>query len=259
VQCEFAFPDLRDGEVYPALILCHGGINGVTGRMREKARELARDGYIVAMPSYRGEDGSEGEIEVASGEVDDVLACYSLLRDCGPVDRDRVAIIGTSHGALIAALAAAREPDIPAVVCAYGVMDIIGWWYYLQDSERYEEDALSRKIYGGGPLDHPGEFAKRSALAVACDIQPPLLIIQGSEDMLVPPSQAETMARALEACGKTDFRYRLYDGVGHGFLWWNGGDSSSRGEDAIAVTRGAWDDAIEFIHACWESRKIIRS
>ncbi len=248
VQCQAVYPDVRPGDGYPALILCHGGISGVSDRMREKACELADDGYLVVMPSYRGEDGSQGEIEVAAGEVNDVLACLYLLRNSDLVDPSRIAIIGTSHGALIAALAASCEPDIPAVVCAYGVMDIVGWWYYLQESDQYEEDALSRRIYGGGPLDQPDEFALRSALRVACDIVPPMLIIQGSTDSLVPPDQAEALVQAFDACGKQNYTYNIYSGVGHGFLWWDYSDTVP----GSSATERAWDDLLDFINQCWE-------
>ncbi len=251
VRCEIVFPDFYSNEGYPTLVLCHGGINGVPSRMRMKAVELADDGYLVVMPSYRGEDGSDGEIEVACGEVDDVLACIDLLFKSEIVNTKRMAVIGSSHGALIAALAASRDPDIPVVVCAYGVMDIVGWWYYLNDAGLYEEDDLSRRIYGGGPLDHPEEFAIRSALRVASDIEPPLLIIQGATDTIVPPDQAEALVDAFINCGKMNYAYHIYPNVGHGFIWWNEGDLESRGETAML----AWEDILTFIHECWVAKE----
>jgi len=248
VRCEVAVPSEGCTKPYPTLVMCHGGITGIPNRMRGRALELAEAGYFVVMPSYRGEDGSEGEVEVACGEVDDVLACLDLLRDSEEVDGSRIALIGSSHGALIAVLAASRDKEIQAVVCAYGVMDIVGWWYYLQESELYEEDALSRRIYGGGPIDHPEEFARRSALAVACEIESPVLIIQGAEDRLVPPEQGESLAHAFRDCGKDNYTYRLYDGAGHGFIWYGNGEMQINGRDPESM---AWQDIISFIDGCW--------
>jgi len=253
VMCEAVFPGGSGESAVPTLVLCHGGINGVTNRMRLKALELANDGYLVIMPSYRGENGSDGEIEVALGEVDDVLNCINLLRCNQSVDSSRLAVIGTSHGALIAALAASRDPEIPAVVCGYGVMDIVGWWYYLQDTGQYEEDDLSRRIYGGGPLDHPDEFAARSAIRVACIMEPPVMLVTGDSDTLVPVSQQEAMVDAFNRCGKTNYLYNKYTDAGHGFLWRHEGDIPRYGIEAVNLSLSAWDDILSFVHQCWES------
>ncbi len=252
VRCEVVLPSEEYAPPHPTIVLCHGGINGVTDRGRIRAFRLAREGYLVVMPSYRGEDGSDGEIEVAAGEVDDVLACVDLLRGCAVVDTDKLAVIGTSHGALIAALAATHDSELPAVVCAYGVMDIVGWWYYLQDSEQYEEDDLSRRIYGGGPLDHLEEFAMRSVIRVACEIEPPVFILQGDADTLVPLEQAQALDSAFAACGKANYIYTVYPDVGHGFILWHDGDRDRHGDESLQTAERAWDDILEFIDSCWE-------
>jgi len=248
VRCEIIFPEKSGSGNYEILVACHGSTGGLSDRIRIKGEELAKKGYLVVMPTYRGEGGSEGEIEVAKGEVDDVLACIDLLSTSGLCSSGSIALIGSSHGALVAALAAARNPDISAVVCAYGVLDIVGWWYYLNETGQYEENELSKRIYGGGPLDHPDEFAIRSAIKFACDIKSPIFIVQGSADTLVPPSQSESFRDALERCGNSNYKYKLYDGIGHGFLWWNEKDRRKKGDEAVDTAFEAWDDILDFIN-----------
>ena len=43
-----------------------------------------------------------------------------------------------------------------------------------------------------------------------------MLILQGAEDKVVPPSQAEMIVEALQASG-VPVTYHLYQGEGHGF------------------------------------------
>ena len=250
VRCEIIFPPDPHEIPLPTIVLCHGGVSGVTDRGRIRACKLAEDGFLVVMPSYRGEDGSDGLIEIAGGEVDDVLACIDLLREISIVDPDRIILIGTSHGALIAALAAAKDPDLQAVVCAYGVMDIIRWWHYLNETNQYEEDEITRRIYGDGPDDRPENFNIRQAIRYACDMQPPTFIIQGETDTIVPPEQAEALVDAFESCEKSNYTYTEYPGVGHGFLLWHEGDRERRGDEGLELTSRAWEDIMEFIHNC---------
>ena len=54
-----------ENDVEPGLIFNHGGVSGVTEGTRALCRRLAKQGFVVFAPSYRGEDDSEGEIEVA--------------------------------------------------------------------------------------------------------------------------------------------------------------------------------------------------
>ncbi len=251
VRCEIVAPAGLLLDSLPTLILCHGGVRGITWRMRQKALELSSMGYLMIMPSYRGEDGSDGEIEIAAGEVDDVRICIDLLRESDVVDSSRMAVIGSSHGALIAALAASQDPSFPPIVSAYGVMDIHSWWYYLVDTGRYEDDDLSRKIYGDGPDDRPDEFSRRSAVGHACTIESPALLMQGANDRLVPPSQAEAMVEAFELCGKENYSSNLYENAGHGFLWWFERDRGRRGSGGLESTSQAWSDIFEFLDESW--------
>ena len=254
IMCEVIFPNVDTNGPFPALVLCHGGIDGIINRTRVKALELADLGYVIVMPSYRGEDGSDGEIEVAVGEVDDVLSCIDLLRGDSNIDKNRIAVIGSSHGALIAAFAAARDASIPAVVCAYGVMDIDTWWRYLIETNQYDwTDELSKRIYGDGPGDKPDEFDKRSGLKIACEIEPPVMIVQGDSDTLVPKSQAEALRDAFERCGKKNYKYSVYSGVGHGFIWYTEKDVGHKTREEIDTAYRAWDDMLEFIEDCWRN------
>lgn len=100
-------------QLFPAVILNHGGRQGVTKAWREIALELARRGYVVAASSFRGQSGAEGtsqgRFEFAKGEVLDSLQLTQLVRKLDYVDSLRMIVIGEGHGASVTAEAIGRS------------------------------------------------------------------------------------------------------------------------------------------------------
>lgn len=230
----------------PAVVFNHGGVSGVSADMKRRSRDLAALGYTVLTPAYRGEGGSEGQVEVAAGEVDDILAGAALLAGHPRVDPDRIGVAGSSHGALIAVLAAAREPErFACVVEACGVMDVVSWYTYLVENDFDVSDSLSVAVYGHGPEDRPEAFARRQAVAVAADIAVPVLLQQGQADRIVPPFQARLMAEALEEAGRVEVLLLEYPLLGHAFWFWD--DPKSHTEAELVQAEEAWSDFTEFL------------
>lgn len=238
-------------EVEPCLIFNHGGVNGVNEAVKTKCRWLAKQGFLVFAPSYRGEDDSQGRVEVAAGEVDDVLAAMALLEKHPGVDPNRFVMLGTSHGALISVKAATRPLGkrlLRGVVAAYGVMDIYAWYQYLLDNDFDTSDSLSVRVYGTGPKDKPEAFAKRQALTLIDKLGPaPILLVQGAKDRIVPVEQARTMEAALKKAGRTQDRLRVYPEGGHGFLFWD--DPALHSKEELAASEKAWRDILQFLRA----------
>lgn len=239
-------------DVEPCIVFNHGGVGGVNEATREKCRWLAKQGYIVFAPSYRGEDDSEGEIEIADGEVDDVVNAVLELRSHPGIQPDRFVLMGLSHGALISVKAMAR-PElcdvVQGVVAAYGVMDIYAWYQHLLDNDFDVTDPLSRKVYGDGPEDRPEAFAKRHALSLVDDLcEAPILFVQGDRDEIVPAAQATTMIQALRASGRLQDRIRLYDDGAHGFLYWD--DPKLHDQTELREAKDAWMDILGFVDDC---------
>ena len=107
-------------EKFPAIILCHDGSRGVTQPYRRAAIELAKQGYVVAASSYRGNYGiegrSQGRREFGKSEVIDVLQLTQLVRKEDYVDSLRMAIIGEGEGGLIVSQAIGRSNVFQAAV-----------------------------------------------------------------------------------------------------------------------------------------------
>ena len=201
----------------PTVIFNHDGNDGISKSHHKSCLRLASRGYAVIAPSYRGEDNSQGTVEVAKGEVDDVLNLWNCFADLPEIDGQRIVLMGASHGALISLLAAGRQPQIKGLIFAYGVADIYSWWDYLKAHNMVGKDALTKRTYGNGPQDRPRSFAIRCGLSAVPKISAPTLILQGGLDKITPPQQAEKLHETLQNNGKQS-KLCLYPHALHGFL-----------------------------------------
>src|SRR5690606_2379683 len=98
-----------------------------------------------------------------------------------------------------------------AGISRYGVSDLRALASDTHDFEKYYLDGLV------GPLPEAEQtYIDRSPLTHADRIDVPVLILQGEDDLVVPPSQSESIRDALAARG-VPHEYVLYPGEGHGF------------------------------------------
>jgi dipeptidyl aminopeptidase/acylaminoacyl peptidase len=202
---------------FPGIVFGHGGVDGLSDSSIRRCRELTKAGFAVFAPSYRGEDGSQGVIEVAKGEVSDVLNGLEVFKQDGRLDPNRITMMGTSHGALIGLLAVSRSDQFKALVFAYGVSDIFAWWDYLVATNQVGTDALTKRIYGTGPTSRPESFRIRNGMNVLETVNVPVLILQGELDTTVPSSQAQALYDGLIKLEKWA-QLELYPNSEHGFL-----------------------------------------
>lgn len=230
----------------PLVVFSHDGVSGVSKEHKYSCARLARAGYAVFAPSFRGEDGSQGIVEVAKGEVNDVLNALPLLARTPGIDGDRVALVGASHGALVSVLAASRSSRVDVVVQAYGVMDIYRWWAYLKKAGKLGNDALTRRVYGKGPHDQPQSFAVRHALTVVPKLKVPVLSLQGGLDDIVPQEQAEIFKAALDK-HKVPNELKIYPDCLHGFLVYAPYLTDDVTAEEKKQTEQAWRDMLAFL------------
>ena len=231
-------------EARPLAVFNHGGVSGVSNDMRRRSRDLVNAGFTVITPEYRGEGESEGQIEVAHGEVDDVITATRLMMDSRYVDAERTAILGSSHGALISVLAAAKEPGLyNCVVAACGVMDVEVWYLWLVENKFDVSDSLTVAIYGRGPEDRPEAFAVRRAVPRASQLKAPLLLQYGVLDRIVPMEQGKAMAGAADQY--IPVTLSTFPLLGHAFWFWD--DLSRHTVEDVRQADQSWAEAIEFM------------
>ncbi len=205
------------GELPPVVVLCHGGPTGqASARFDPLIQLLTTRGFCVVAPNYAGSTGYgaayrrrlEGEWGVA--DVADCVELVAWLGREGLVDADRAAIRGSSAGGFTALLAATTGAFV-ATVSWYGVADLATMVATTHDFEAHYVDALV------GPLPQAASlYASRSPVTRASEITGAVLLLQGLEDRVVPPAQAEAMAEALRQAGQ-EVTLLTFEGEGHGF------------------------------------------
>ncbi len=167
--------------VFPAAVLCHphpqyGG--SMDNNVIVAACSALLDESIVAlMFNFRGVGGSEGSYGGGVAEQEDVKAAISWLISQPEVDGDRVGLLGYSFGAAVAL----------SVACA---------------DERVKAVAL---------ISPPLEPSQVSLLK---NCAKPKLIICGTDDFVVPPSQVELLKREVAE----PEQFEVISGADH--FWW---------------------------------------
>jgi len=108
---------MEQGKKYPLIVFPHGGVHGdFTTYYAHIIRELMAQGYIVVAPEYRGSTGygkfCYENIDYGGLENEDVNASRDyMVENYEMVDKNRVGIIGWSHGGMIALMNIFDHPD----------------------------------------------------------------------------------------------------------------------------------------------------
>ena len=217
-----AHPELTgpEGELPPLLVEIHGGPTAAassrcsrrrcsTGRAAGSPSSTSTTAAppATAAPSARSCSGSGVIVDVA-----DCLAAARHLARTRPGGRQRLAIRGGSAGGFTT-LAALARADTPFAAGAdhFGVADLEA---LARDTHKFESRYLDRLV---GPYPAARDvYVERSPIHHVDRLTRPLIVLQGSEDAIVPPAQSETIVDALRE-RKVPVAYLLFDGEQHGF------------------------------------------
>ena len=220
----FAYPPTNPDVTPPAderppyLVWVHGGpTSHVGGAADSKVAYFTSRGIGVLDVNYGGSTGyGRSYRERLKGmwgivDVDDVAAAAAGLATEGLADPARLAIEGGSAGGWTVLAALVGTDVFGAGVSRYGVGDARALAAETHDFEARYLDGLI------GPLPEAEEtYIERSPLSRPERFRVPLLLLQGDEDAVVPPAQAEAIRDALVTQG-VPHAYVLYEGEGHGF------------------------------------------
>ncbi len=207
------------GEKPPLIVMAHGGPTGAARtRLSLGLRYWTSRGFAVVDVNYRGSTGYgrryRGALEGAWGiaDVDDCIAAVHQLVDNGAVDGRRVAITGGSAGGFTVLAALAFHPgEFAAGASHYGVADLEA---LARDTHKFESRYLDRLV---GPYPQARDvYIARSPIHHLEHLATPLIVLQGLDDEIVPPNQAQMIVDALSARGLTH-AYLTFAGEGHGF------------------------------------------
>ncbi len=205
-------------ELPPLVVDVHGGPTAHRGTALDLEHQFFTSrGLAVADLNYRGSTGYGREyrrrLNGVWGEVDveDAVALALHLADEGRIDRNRVVITGGSAGGYTTLLAMAVRDEFAAGISLFGVADL----ELLAESTHKFELHYEHTLVGPYP-ERADLYRERSPINHADRISAPLLVLQGLDDKVVPPSQAESIIAALDRRG-IPYAYLAFEGEGHGF------------------------------------------
>jgi acetyl esterase/lipase len=220
----------------PCVIAVHGGAWYLGDRKRYQyiGPYLAQRGLAVFSIQYRlNTPGAPAY----PGAVCDVRAAVQFVRACASslgVDGEKIAMLGDSAGAHLAALVALagdepvfaqRYPDDPhasvapavkAVVGIYGVYDMLAQWEH--DQMERSRDQITQNFLGASPMENRKRFFEASPISYTTLDRPRIrfLLVHGIEDDIVDVAQTRIFLTALK---RASFFARPIILAGTGHFW----------------------------------------
>lgn len=206
------------GERPPLLVAIHGGpTSAARPQLQLGIQYWTSRGFAVADVNYRGSTGFgrafrqllDGQWGIA--DVEDCRAVADFLAREGAVDPRRQAIHGGSAGGFTTLCALLGDSPFDAGTTSYGVTDLTA---LATDTHKFERRYLDGLV---GPYPERRDlYRDRSPIHHVDELRRPVLVLQGLEDEIVPPAQAEALVDALRRNG-VPFAYLAFEGEQHGF------------------------------------------
>ena len=202
----------------PLLVKAHGGPTSCTGTSFNAGIQFwTSRGFAVLDVDYGGSTGYgrdyrrrlRGSWGVV--DVDDVCNGAKYLVEQGLADPKRLCIDGGSAGGFTTLGALAFRDTFTAGTSLYGIGDLC---MLAGDTHKFESRYLDGLVG-----EYPKEkalYKERSPIESIDTLSCPILLLQGVEDKVVPPNQAESMHQALLKKGIPTC-IKLYEGEQHGF------------------------------------------
>ncbi|GHO44330.1 S9 family peptidase [Ktedonospora formicarum] len=213
-------PDYQapDGELPPLIVEIHGGPTSATSNVLNLGKQYwTSRGFALLDVNYRGSTGfGRAYRERLKGQwgvvdIDDCVYGARYLVERSLADGKRLLIHGGSAGGYTTLCAVTFRDAFAAGASHFGVSDLTT---FVGDTHKFE----SRYLFGlVGPYPEAEQtYYERSPLNYIDQLECPVIFLQGLEDKIVPPNQAEIMVEALRA-KKIPVTYMPFEGEQHGF------------------------------------------
>ena len=207
-----------EGELPPFVVYVHGGPTGqhFPSYDPEVAYFTSRGIGVVGV-NYGGSTGYgrryRERLRGQWGVVDvaDCVAVAEALVAAGIADGERLGIRGGSAGGFTSAASMTSTKTYRAGTVKFPVLDLLTW---LDETHDFESQYLSGLV---GPLPETAQrYRDRSPGLHAGSLAGPVLVLQGLEDQICPPEQADRFVAGLAGRG-IPYAYLRFEGEQHGF------------------------------------------
>lgn len=226
----------KDDKTRPCVVYVVGG--GFSSAAKERnlydRYEIAKAGYVVASVQYHVISNG-----IYSDAVKDIKAAIRFIRANAKkygINPDKLAVWGESAGGYLAAMVGTtngvkefedgenqnQSSNVQAAIDVYGLSDLtkIGADYDEAAANAHftlispDGKFIHGKNSGLTSLDKPEAVAKANPINYVDKNDPPFLLLHGTQDVSVSPSQTLLMHNALREAGGNSTRYVL-EGARH--------------------------------------------
>ncbi len=181
----FASHDPGSGARSPAVLYLHGGY-AFGPRDWELPALFRRAGFVVMVPTLRGENGQGGDFSLFHDELEDVLAAADALGQLAYVDPKRLYVAGHSVGGTLTLLAALASGRFRAAASFSGSPDQVAFAQTPGRAVPFDRGDLR-------------ELRIRSPVVYARGFRCPTRLYLGEEEFWAEASSALTADRARSA------------------------------------------------------------
>ncbi|HUF01338.1 MAG TPA: prolyl oligopeptidase family serine peptidase [Gaiellaceae bacterium] len=203
----------------PLIVMSHGGPTGNATPLFDLGIQFwTTRGFAVVDVNYGGSTGfGRSYRERLNGQwgVVDLRDCVNagiFLAERGDADPDRLLITGGSAGGYTTICALTFTNEFAAGTTYFGIADLDQ--FAGGDTHKFELQYEHTLV---GPHPEAAHLYRERSPIHFCDrIETPMLVLQGADDKIVPPSQAELIVGALRE-RRIPHAYLLFEGEGHGF------------------------------------------
>lgn len=202
----------------PLIVICHGGPTGQSSAALDPKKQFwSSRGFALLDVNYSGSTGYGRDYRLRLNNnwgILDVTDCcdaalYAVAH--GLADKNKLIIRGSSAGGYTVLSALTFEQVFSAGASYYGISELSS---LAEDTHKFESRYLDRLI---GPYPETEILYKqRSPINSTEQLNCPVIFFQGTEDKVVPKSQAERMFEALNKKG-LPVAAQYFAGEQHGF------------------------------------------
>lgn len=214
-------PDGYDAsKKYPLLVVIHTGPTWLDQPSLNPSSDiypiepLAARGALLLLPNYRGSIGYGNRFRallvrnLGLPQYQDIISGVDHLIGLGLIDKERVGVMGYSHGGYLAAFIAAYSDRFKAVSMGAGVSD---WRIFYAGSDA---GPGMLGLLRATPSDDPDYYREAAPVTYVKRARTPTLIQHGDADRRAPIASSYEMYRALKDQG-VNVRMIVYRGAGH--------------------------------------------
>ena len=219
VECRLLFPPNFDPtSSYPLIVDIHGGPHGAFYDTFEPVQQvLATSGYIVLLVNPRGSSTYDAEFTKAVHEdwggedYQDIITAVESVCERPYIDTKRLGVHGYSYGGFMTSWTIGHTTRFKAAVVGAPCINLHSMYGTSDIGVSFGE-----RQWGGTWWDHEEAFRAHSPLTFVTQVETPVLLLHGEDDVRCPIEQSEQYFVALKRLNK-EVEFVRFPGCSHLF------------------------------------------